>query len=195
MREASQARRRFATDARPGDDDAVQTTDPATMLAALAHPARLRLLAAIADAGEGGCGVDALRVAEIPEKQLRRHLGRLAQAGLVEADGPLVVARLERMQQAQDAPDAGRDVPTDVAAYFRRGRLVDVPRAPEVRRRVLVEIARRFDEQRSYSEPEINTALNEVHDDHAALRRYMVDFGILERDVRGTSYRLVAPPA
>ena len=32
-----------------------------------------------------------------------------------------------------------------------------------------------------------------MHDDHVMLRRYMIDFGILERDPRGTSYRLAAP--
>jgi hypothetical protein len=160
------------------------------MLAALAHPVRLRLLARIADAGERGCGVEALRADDLPEKQLRRHLGRLLHAGLVACDGPLMVARLERMQQADDAPAATSGVATDVAAYFRRGRLVGVPRAAEPRRRVLVEIARRFDADRSYSEPEVNAALDEIHDDHAMLRRYMVDVGILVRDVRGTSYRL-----
>jgi hypothetical protein len=164
------------------------------MLAALAHPQRLHLLATIAGAGEGGCAVAALRVADVPEKHLRRHLGRLLQAGLVESDGPRMIARLDRMQRADDAPAADAGVATEVAAYFRRGRLVDVPRAPEVRRRVLVEIARRFDAGRAYSEPEVNSVLNEVHDDHAALRRYMVDFGILERDRRGTSYRLAAAP-
>ena len=158
------------------------------MLAALAHPDRLRMLATIADAGEDGCRIDELRSEGVQEKQLRRHLGRLLQAGLVASDGPLMVARLDRMQQDEDAPaaDAG------ISAYFRRGRLADMPRADDTRRRVLVEIARRFDAERSYSEPEVNAELREVHDDHAMLRRYMVDFGILERDVRGTAYRLTA---
>lgn len=162
------------------------------MLAALAHPERLRLLAAIADAGEAGCRIDELRSNATQEKQLRRNLGRLLQAGLVEPDGPLVVARLDRMQQADDALAGGADLTTESAAYFRRGRLVDMPRSADVRRRVLAEIAQRFDAERSYSEPEINAALREVHDDHAMLRRYMVDFGILERDIRGMSYRRAA---
>ncbi|MDX6678041.1 MAG: hypothetical protein QOE31_2093 [Solirubrobacteraceae bacterium] len=176
-----------------GDDGGVEASAPAAMLAALAHPQRLRLLAAIADAGEGGCRVDALRDGGLPEKQLRRHLARLTQAGLVDSDGALVVARLDRMQQAEDMAAADSDMTAEVGAYLRRGRLVDVPRAPEVRRRVLVEIARRFDAERTYSEPEINAALRELHEDHAALRRYMIDFGILERDARGTSYRLAGP--
>ena len=166
----------------------MQASDPAAMLAALAHPDRLRLLAAIADTGEDGCRVDELRSEGVQDKQLRRHLGRLLQVGLVASDGPLIVARLDRMQQDEDAPAAD----ADISRFFRRGRLADMPRADDVRRRVLVEIARRFDAERTYSEPEVNAALREVHDDHAMLRRYMVDFGILERDVRGTTYRLVA---
>jgi hypothetical protein len=198
MRAASQARRRFASVVRrrfasvawPGDDGAVQASDPAAMLAALAHPDRLRLLATIADAGDGGCRVEELRSQGVQEKQLRRHLGRLLQAGLVASDGALVVACLDRMQQAADEPATD----ADISAYFRRGRLTDMPRADDVRRRVLVEIARRFDTERSYTEPEVNAELREVHDDHAMLRRYMIDFGILERDVRGASYRLATSP-
>ena len=71
------------------------------------------------------------------EKQLRRNLGRLLQAGLVESDGARVVACLDRMQQVDD----GGDADSESAAYFRRGRLVDMPQSPEVRRRVLAEIA------------------------------------------------------
>src|SRR5688500_4551584 len=127
MRAASQARRRFASVARRGDDGAVQASDPAAMLAALAHPDRLRLLAAIADAGEGGCRVDELRSEGVQEKQLRRHLGRLLQAGLVASDGPRIVACLDRMRQDEDAPTSD----SAISAYFRRGRLADMPRADD----------------------------------------------------------------
>jgi hypothetical protein len=50
-------------------------------------------------------------------------------------------------------------------------------------------VAERFEPGRAYGEPEINALLREVHDDHAALRRYLVDAGLLVRDDAGTSYR------
>ena len=102
------------------------------MLAALAHPERLRLLATIADAGESGCRIDALRSNAKQEKQLRRNLGRLLQAGLVEPDGPLLASPRSTRRCAWSTTTT------------------------------------------------------------RCCGRSMVDFGILERDTHGTSYRLAA---
>jgi hypothetical protein len=79
-----------------------------------------------------------------------------------------------------------------VRALFSRGRLVEIPRAPELRLELLRFLAERFEPGRAYSEPEVNAALREVHDDHAALRRHLVDAGLLVRDAAGTSYRRAA---
>jgi hypothetical protein len=46
---------------------------------------------------------------------------------------------------------------------------------------VLDFLAGRFEPGRVYAEPDVNAALAAVHPDHAALRRYMVDEGFLER--------------
>jgi len=75
-----------------------------------------------------------------------------------------------------------------VRALFRRGRLVEIPRAPELRLQLLRHGAERFEAGRTYREPEVNELLREVHDDHAALRRYLVDAGLLGRDDDGATY-------
>jgi hypothetical protein len=75
-----------------------------------------------------------------------------------------------------------------VRALFSRGRLVEIPRAPELRLELLRHVAERFEPGRTYREPEVNALLREVHDDHAALRRYLVDAGLLHRDDDGASY-------
>jgi hypothetical protein len=165
--------------------------DPAGLLGALANPARLRLLADVADAGENGCTMDGLPRGNMTAKQVRDHVSRLVQVGLVEPGGAGFVARLDRLHQAHDALTSGDD--PEVTTFFRKGRLVELPRSPVRRRAVLTQIAQLFEHGRTYSEAQVNAILWEVHDDHAALRRNMVDFGILERDRRGMQYRLGRP--
>jgi hypothetical protein len=158
------------------------------VLQALSDPARLRLLVRIADAGDAGC---ALEAAASDPRTARKQVARLSAAGLVETRGGAFVARLDRIRDAVDEL-AGADEPGGpgrLGGLFSRGRLVEIPRAPELRLELLRHIAERFEPGRTYSEPEINAALREVHDDHAALRRYLVDAGLLVRDDAGTSYR------
>jgi hypothetical protein len=161
------------------------------VLQALSDPARLRLLVRIADAGEEGC---ALRDAASDPRAARKQVARLSAAGLVEARGGAFVARLDRIRDAVDelagAPEDDATGPARVRALFSRGRVVEIPRAPELRLELLRHLAERFEPGRAYTEREVNATLRDAHDDHAALRRYMVDAGLLVRDDAGTSYRL-----
>jgi hypothetical protein len=43
-------------------------------------------------------------------------------------------------------------------------------------------LARLLPDDRALTEAEVNHLLNQVHDDHAYLRRMLVDFGQLTRD-------------
>lgn len=47
---------------------------------------------------------------------------------------------------------------------------------------VLDEVAQRFELGRTYPEHEVNTVLAPIHPDVPALRRYLVDEGLLSRD-------------
>jgi hypothetical protein len=162
------------------------------LLQALSDPARLALLARIAEAGDAGCPLEA---AAPNPRVARKQVARLSAAGLVEARGTVLVARLDRIRDAVDelagADDGGGVAagPARVRALFSRGRLVEIPRAPELRMELLRFLAERFEPGRAYVEGEVNALLREVHDDHAALRRYLVDARLLVRDDAGTSYR------
>jgi hypothetical protein len=164
------------------------------VLQALADPGRVALLARIAEAGDAGCPLEA---AAPNPRVARKQIARLSAAGLVEARGTALVARLDRIREAVDelagADDgAAAAGPARVRALFSRGRLVEIPRAPELRMELLRHLVERFEPGRAYSEPDVNAVLREVHDDHAALRRYLVDAGLLVRDDAGTSYRRAA---
>ncbi|MFE1360837.1 DUF2087 domain-containing protein [Streptomyces harbinensis] len=78
----------------------------------------------------------------------------------------------------------------DVTALFNGGRLIAIPRRSARRGQLLAYLADTlFEPGRSYREPEVNAALRTVHDDAPALRRYLVESGLLTRTRDGASYR------
>lgn len=77
-----------------------------------------------------------------------------------------------------------------VAALFSQGRLTTIPRKTARREQLLEHLAETlFLPDRTYTEREVNDALLTVHEDCAALRRYMVIGGLLARTKDGVSYR------
>jgi hypothetical protein len=62
------------------------------------------------------------------------------------------------------------------------GRLVSIPAVHAKRVIVLDWLVQRFEPGRRYSEQMVNLILGQVHADTAALRRYLVDEGMLDRD-------------
>ncbi|MFG2823932.1 DUF2087 domain-containing protein [Kitasatospora sp. NPDC048365] len=81
----------------------------------------------------------------------------------------------------------------DVTSLFSNGRLTAIPRRPARRRQLLDHLAETLLEPgRTYTEPEVNEALRTVHDDCAALRRYLVVAGLLLRSPDGAEYRRAA---
>lgn len=61
------------------------------------------------------------------------------------------------------------------------GRLVRIPTKRSKRRRLLDRVAQRFEPGERYTERQVNAELASLHDDTAALRRYLVDEGFLDR--------------
>ncbi len=67
-------------------------------------------------------------------------------------------------------------------AFTGSGRIEIMP-ARQLRRRLLLDkIAQAFEPGVHYPERHVNLFLSAIYDDHAALRRYLVDEGFLSRD-------------
>jgi hypothetical protein len=153
--------------------------------AALADPSRLRIFGEICRLPAG------VRTANLAlDGRDRKALERLLRMGLVERVGDRYVARPEVFRQALTSeastrPDGASE---RVAALFRQGRLTTMPRPGDLRTELLRYLARRFDRDRAYSEQEIRDMIAPVWDDHAAIRRYFVDEGIMDRDQQGLAY-------
>ncbi|OXM65587.1 MULTISPECIES: DUF2087 domain-containing protein [Amycolatopsis] len=148
---------------------------PEALVSALADPERLMLFARICTAPDG------LPVAD------DRHTGKLAKR-LISAG---IVTVSENRYRA--VPEAFRDSlarpPSDpLEALFNHGRLTAIPRPGKLRQALLSKLAERFEPGRVYTEPEVREKLAAIHDDHAALRRYLVDEGLLQRSNDGRAY-------
>ncbi|WP_327293673.1 MULTISPECIES: DUF2087 domain-containing protein [unclassified Streptomyces] len=77
-----------------------------------------------------------------------------------------------------------------VMALFSHGRVTAIPRKPARREQLLGHLAETlFERDREYTEPQVNDALRTVHDDCAALRRYLVESALLTRSRDGSVYR------
>ncbi len=85
---------------------------------------------------------------------------------------------------ADQVPDDGSDPETAkvLRAFVRDGRLTSIPMARTKRLVVLDVLAQEFEPGRRYSEPMVNLMLGRWHADTAALRRYLVDEGFLDRE-------------
>jgi len=67
-------------------------------------------------------------------------------------------------------------------SFMRDGRIVTMP-AKRSRRLVLLDhVAQQFEVGVRYKEGDVNLKLRTLHDDYAALRRYLVDEGFLSRE-------------
>jgi hypothetical protein len=53
---------------------------------------------------------------------------------------------------------------------------------------VLQEIVKRFQADRTYTEKEVNQILKPVYDDYVTVRRYLIEYGFLDRKVDGSQY-------
>lgn len=75
--------------------------------------------------------------------------------------------------------------------YFKEGMdgpLSRLPKKEQQRLIVLRHLAGRFDQDRRYTEKEVNEILKSAYHDYVTLRRYLVDYGLLQRHADGSLY-------
>jgi len=172
--------------------------DPTEFVRLAADRERLALLGRLAQAPARAAELAA--ALGTSEREVLRHLGRLSTAGLVRESGGVfeldaaalreLSASVRQSRAAHPSVLAGLDAgEAEVAQRFFRGqRLVEIPAAPARRRAVLRILADEFDPGRYYDEAALRRVLRRFHADDAALRRYLVDEGLLQRDNATRTY-------
>ena len=156
----------------------------------LASPSRLRVVAALALGARTPSEI--ADRAQLPEDEANGALTRLLRAGLVTVAEGEFILREQAFADAVRAETPPRPEesfgPVDAAtsrvlsAYVREGRLTAIPAAAGKRRMVLEYLASAFEPGRRYDESKVNAMLRDWHDDVAALRRYLVEEGLLSRE-------------
>jgi len=128
----------------------------------------------------------------IGHREVLEAVGRVKATGLLTPEGTLDRSILRELAVAlpqMPPPDPSitgsglwsEDESEVLGRFFSGNRLVEIPSAKGKRRIVLERIAMEFEPGLRYREPEVNFALQMWHADYAALRRYMVDEGFMDR--------------
>ena len=167
----------------------------------LAEPDRRAVVAALV---LGASSVEGVREATgLDARAAGNALARLTRSGLVVHDGKgtyhllgeafALAARAAAPAPSDDAAELGLgDEPPERArvlrAFFRGERLTQIPAQHSKRLVILDRLAQEFEPGRRYSERMVNLMLGRFHPDTAALRRYLVDDGFLQRE-RGEYWR------
>ena len=167
---------------------------PDDILRALADPERLAIAGLLARGARTADDARGGRSSWHPNA-CGRHLGKLTAAGIARVGEDRRTYRLdpETLRRAAELVGPPREAGLALGAanddeeqvlrtFFRNGRLTEVPMKQTKRRIVLERIALEFEPGRRYDEAEVNVIVGAFFNDHAALRRYLVDEGFLDRD-------------
>jgi hypothetical protein len=183
------------------NEDPIRTMaeTPDDILRALADPERLAIAGALA--GDDAGPSDLARTLDLPLIRVRKHLNRLAAAGVARLNDDRGTYRLDaetlRWAAERVGPRRGSgltlgaasdDEETVLRSFFRDGRLTEIPAKASKRRIVLERIAIEFEPGVRYDELEVNVIVGRFFNDYASIRRYLVDEGFLERE-RGVYWR------
>jgi len=72
--------------------------------------------------------------------------------------------------------------------FFQDGQLVKLPKKEKRKVIIFLELIKTFQKNRIYSEKEVNEVIKAIHSDFATIRRYLIDFKLLERSTDGKEY-------
>lgn len=77
--------------------------------------------------------------------------------------------------------------------YFKEGLegpLSEFPGKEKRKIAILIHISKMFELGRQYTEKDVNTILKKIFDDYVTLRRYLIEYGFMDRNADGSAYWL-----
>lgn len=165
---------------------------------ALSDANRLRILGVLANQS---MSVEQISTSlNLSPSTVSHHLAKLSEAGLVTAKPEsyyniysLNSATLEEMSQRllrkENLVQLAEEI--DLESFDRKvirdyltptGKLKTIPAQEKKLLAILRYLAQSFEMGKSYSEREVNEILKKFHDDFASLRRYLIDYGFMQRE-------------
>ena len=175
-----------------------------TFFKALADSNRLKIVGLLA---EKSYSVEELaELLGLRPSTVSHHLARLAEAGLVRAhsesyynvyqlDKSVLEEKSRTMFTQGELSSVAAEVDADaydkkvIRDFTRRdGSLKTLPSQRKKLEAVLRYVVKAFDEDKRYSEKQVNKILAGYHEDTATLRRELVGFGLMKREGGGGDY-------
>ncbi|MBZ9685147.1 DUF2087 domain-containing protein [Clostridium estertheticum] len=72
--------------------------------------------------------------------------------------------------------------------YIVNDKIVKIPRAEKKKIIILQYLLQKFQQNKRYTEKEVNEIIKSMHEDYAALRRYLIQYGFMDREDNGSAY-------
>ena len=168
----------------------------AALFKALGHPTRLLIMNLVRM--QPRHTEELAAILDLSPATVSHHLSALAAAGLLTSQkeqyyqmyAPAGDIWEKTMSEIVGLPQPGISGAVEQDAYqqkvlkafFKHGRLVQIPAQQKKRLVVLEHLLQEFEPQRPYEEREVNAILFEFNDDVATLRREMIDHKLMTRD-------------
>ncbi|WP_258073851.1 DUF2087 domain-containing protein [Arthrobacter sp. Y81] len=128
-------------------------------------------------------------ISELNDQRRNRAVAALLESGLVERNAASELAAPETIFRDLLTQQPRRQAQTGVARFMRLGRIERYPANMAERRELLAWIvSEAIEPGERLTEKRVNERLLSYTDDVVMLRRYMIDFGLLERTPSGSSY-------
>ncbi|MET4136705.1 DUF2087 domain-containing protein [Pseudarthrobacter sp. PvP090] len=128
--------------------------------------------------------------AGLNERRRNRAIAALLESGLVERDAANGLVASEAIFRDLLTQQPRRQAQTGVARFMRLGRIERYPANKAERRELLAWlVSEAIEPGEQLTERQVNERFLSYTDDVVMLRRYMIDFGLLERTPSGSSYR------
>ena len=167
-------------------------TENLTLLKLLADETRLRIINILAE-GDSYVELIATKL-ELTPATVCYHLKKMEASGMVNCSRSQFYIIYSLNADIFDRPLRELlftgDTTTDkeaayerevISTFFRYGRLTRLPAQRKKQEIVLREISRRFEPERDYPEPEVNTIIQTVYDDFCTVRRELIGCGLMTR--------------
>jgi hypothetical protein len=74
--------------------------------------------------------------------------------------------------------------------YIKNDEIINIPRAEKKKIIILQYLLQKFQRNRRYTEKEVNEIISSMHEDFATLRRYLIEYGFMDREDNGSTYWL-----
>ena len=81
-----------------------------------------------------------------------------------------------------------QDKENTIKNYIKKGKITNIPRAEKKKIIILQYVVQKFERNKRYTEKEVNEIISSMHEDFAALRRYLIEYGFMSRENDGSIY-------